>query len=596
MRQSSPSRIFWSTLLLSCPAAAFHAPLLPRQFLPETFDWSAITPTPELQYHPCYNNTFQCARLRVPLDWSRPETAETGPHAALGIITLPATVPVTDPAYGGPLLINPGGPAGPVAEWVRVYGSWLQGVVDTPGERHHDIVGIDPRGLWRTTPPAVCYADQFGRAAAAMAVKRMPSVLTPQGLRMVTAWNQGVSRLCEEAAAADGEDSIFNHMSTASVARDFLEVVERSHEMMMKAGKGKGKRAGGGGGEKPMLQYLGLSYGSILGSTFASMFPDRVGRMVVDGIADAEDFNSGQRAMNIIDAEDAIDVFYNICFDAGELCPLYQTTDASAADIRARIDAFIHSLEETPVSAIFNNRVFLISPNFIRSELHKGMYTPIPQFPTIASSLAAALAGNFTPILSNPALVNNDNEGAVCADLPDTSPPTVFVSQAEANLGISCGDSQAAAGPRDTLAWAEATVARIANQSASLGETWANLPLNCAGWRFSPPYAFRGPFGSPAPPPANSSSSAAPMLILSSRIDHVTPLVNAYRLSSLHGGSAVVVQESLGHLALTSSVSKCTRGFVKEYLRTGALPKNGTVCEADCVPGIPFRECVGLPP
>jgi pimeloyl-ACP methyl ester carboxylesterase len=300
MRQSSPSRIFWSTTLLlnsvsiiPTTSAFHHTPLLPRQLEPDTFDWSAITPTPDLQYHPCYNNTFKCARLRVPLDWTKPETAETGPHAALALITLPATVPVTDPAYGGPVLINGGGPAGPNAEWVRVFGPWLQGVIDTPGERHHDLVGLDPRGVWRTTPSAVCYASQFDRAAAVMAAKRLPSVLTEQGLRMAAAVNRGVGELCERANAGDGEDSVFNHMSTASVARDMLEIVERSHELLVRERNLNGTGKACGGGEKPKLQYLGISYGSILGSTFASMFPDRVGRMVVDGIADADDFNSG---------------------------------------------------------------------------------------------------------------------------------------------------------------------------------------------------------------------------------------------------------------------------------------------------------------
>lgn len=295
MRQSSPSWTFWSTTLLlssvriPTTTAFHHTPLLPRQNEPDTFDWSAITPTPDLQYHPCYNNTFKCARLQVPLDWTKPETAETGPHAALAIITLPATVPVTDPSYGGPVLINGGGPAGPSAEWVHQFGPWLQGVIDTPGERHHDLVGVDPRGVWRTTPSAVCYATQFDRAAAVMAAKRLPSVLTPQGLQMAAALNRGVGELCERATAAEGDESVFNHMSTASVARDMLEIVERSHELLVRERNGTGKACSG----KPKLQYLGISYGSILGTTFASMFPDRVGRMVVDGIADAEDFNLG---------------------------------------------------------------------------------------------------------------------------------------------------------------------------------------------------------------------------------------------------------------------------------------------------------------
>ncbi|KAH6640234.1 TAP-like protein-domain-containing protein [Chaetomium tenue] len=513
-RQSSPSWTFWSTTLLltslTTPTTAFHTadthPLLPRQLEPDTFDWSTITPTPSLHYHPCYNHTFRCARLQVPLDWRHPDTAEDddGPHAALAIITLPATVPATDPAYGGPVLINGGGPAGPNAE-----GSLIRPGCGTM--------------IWSGSIRAGCGGPRRRR---------------------------GVAELCERVAGEEGENSVFNHMSTASVARDMLEVVEKSHELLVKEGNGTGKACGGG--EEPKLQYLGLSYGSILGSTFASMFPDRVGRMVVDGIADAEDFNLGQRAKNINDAEDAVDALYRTCFDAGELCPLYQTTDTSAASIRARVDALIQDLEENPVPAIHNGRVYLVTSLFIREEIRQSLYTPIPKFDPLSRSLAGALAGNFSLILSNPAVLGTDTRPAVCTEPPSTSPSDAFTNSFEANLGIACGDSQALAGDRTDPAWAAATVARIANQ--------------------------------------------APLLILSSRTDHVTPLANAHRLSSLHGGSAVVVQESVGHGALISAVSQCTWELVRAYFRTGAVPRNGTVCEADCRPHIPYRGCEGLVP
>lgn len=310
-----------------------------------------------------------------------------------------------------------------------------------------------------------------------------------------------------------------------------------------------------------------------------------------------------QRAKNINDAEDAVDALYSTCFNAGELCPLYQTTDTSAASIRARVDALIQDLEENPVPAIHNGRVYLVTSLFVREEIRQSLYAPILKFESLSRSLAGALAGNFSFILSNPAVLGTDTRPGVCTEPPSTSPPTAFTNQFEANLGIACGDSQALAGDRTDPAWAAATVARVANQSSSIGEPWALLPLNCAGWRFNPPYAFRGPFGSPAPPPpppaTNNDTTAltrAPLLILSSRTDHVTPLANAYRLSSLHGGSAVVVQESVGHAAQMSAVSECTRELVRAYFRTGEVPRNGTVCEADCRAQIPFRGCEGMPP
>jgi autophagy-related protein 17 len=281
-------------VLLNRPAIAFNMPLHARQ-LDTSFDWTAITPTADLQYHPCYTN-FQCARLQVPLDWSKtngttPPANFTGPFAAIALVTLPATVPTSDPAYAGPILINPGGPSGSGTEMALGLAATFQSVLDVPGERHYEIIGFDPRGVALTTPSAMCYKDQYSRAADTLRTAGLPSVLTEQGLKMRFEVGIGYGEVCEQAQP--GEDSVFRHMSTASVARDMLEIVERSHELAAKGKNGTAKACGGGVGEKPRLQYLGFSYGSILGNTFASMFPGRVGRMVVDGIADASDYMGG---------------------------------------------------------------------------------------------------------------------------------------------------------------------------------------------------------------------------------------------------------------------------------------------------------------
>ena len=270
--------------------AALNPPLRARQ-LDSTFDWTAITPTPDLQYHPCYNNTFQCARLRVPLDWSNPNS--TSSYAAIAIVTLPATVPTNSSAYAGPILINPGGPGGSGTELALTTGAVIQALVDVPGVRHYDVVGFDPRGVALTTPAASCYASQFDRAADGMHADGMPGVLAPSGVEMKFEMARGVARLCEGVDAAGGA-GVFRFLSTASVARDMLEIVERTEEMLKKGnGTKNGCGAAGAGGNKAKLQYLGFSYGSMLGNTFASMFPGRVGRMVVDGIVDGEDYTAG---------------------------------------------------------------------------------------------------------------------------------------------------------------------------------------------------------------------------------------------------------------------------------------------------------------
>lgn len=295
---------------------------------------------------------------------------------------------------------------------------------------------------------------------------------------------------------------------------------------------------------------------------------------------------------NIIDAEAAIDVFYRTCFDAGSACPLRQDGDTSFSDIRGRIDALLAALRQSPVSTIHNSRVYIVTSHLVSEKLRTALYTPIASYESLASALAGALAGNFSAILSDPGVMGADLRPDVCTETEATDPPQSYPFLNEAATGIICGDSQAQAGTRD-LAWAASTTASIANQSTSIGESWARFALACADWPLAPPYAFAGPFGSPAPD-NTTNTPAAPLLILSTRTDHATPLSNAYALSRLHGGSAVVVEEAVGHCALLASASQCVYGIVREYFHTGTVPANGTVCQPDCVPSIPFKDCPGL--
>ena len=129
-----------------------------------------------MEYAPCFDG-YECARLEVPLDWNEPGSS---PRAAIAITRLPAQVPVTDPRYGGAILINPGGPGMSGVADVLNKGKMLQASVDLradepssnsshiAGERKYfDIIGFDPRGVNNTTPHLNCFPDamtrKFGR-------------------------------------------------------------------------------------------------------------------------------------------------------------------------------------------------------------------------------------------------------------------------------------------------------------------------------------------------------------------------------------------------------------------------------------------------
>ncbi|KAK3391194.1 TAP-like protein-domain-containing protein [Podospora didyma] len=597
MRTSPSTSTTWLLIgvLTAGSSSAFIQQQHHRRQLPVDFNWTSIIPSQDLQYHACYDS-YKCARLQVPLDWAKAAAApssfpasggsnasSSNSWAAIAIITLPATVPNTDPSFGGTVLINPGGPGGSGTGMALDSGVYLRGILDSE-DRHYEILGFDPRGMALSTPSAECYSDSEG-------VNRLADAVQQGGMPPVTAGNvslnlhfaaaKGGSSVCAEHEAAAGSDSIFSHMSTASVARDMLEIVERA-DALRSSGSGRNQT-------KPArLQYLGVSYGTFLGNTFASMFPDRVERMVLDGVVDAGDFLSGRLSKNLNDAELVVDRFYQTCFQAGtSACPLRQEADTSAVDIRSRVDAYIHSLEIEPLSAVFNGRARLVTSLVVRQAIRVTLYTPICSYANLAAALASSIfAGNHTLLLSG---------GNFCQPPPLSHTEVGSYAWAgEAAMGVFCGDSAAEAGDRDNVSFTADIVSFLTEQSPTTGEPWLRFPASCSGWSFKPPYTFRGPFGSAVG--NSSSSSSSPMLILSNRHDHATPLANAYALSQVHGGSAVVVQESFGHSALLTATSNCTAGIVREYFKSGTLPANGTVCEqnSDCEPAIPFKACPGF--
>lgn len=249
------------------------------------FNWTSITPSAELQYHDCYDG-FKCARLQVPMDWSNPTTNATQDNSvAIAIVTLPATVPPTDPSFGGTVITNPGGPSGAGTTFNVAFGSSFQAALD--GEKHYEILSFDPRGVFQTTPSADCYSGDWDARIDQYWQYRGFATLS-ENVQDHYLFNQGLNQLCEQATP-----EILQHMSSASVARDMVEIVDRVEELRRKeTNSTQAKRSST---EKPRLQFMGFSYGSALGMIFASMFPDRVGRLMVDGILDIDDYTNGVR-------------------------------------------------------------------------------------------------------------------------------------------------------------------------------------------------------------------------------------------------------------------------------------------------------------
>ena len=273
--------------------------------LEDDFDWDSIPPSRDLAYHKCYEG-FKCARLEVPLDWLDESDNRT---AVIAIRTFPARVDDDSPLFGGSILSNPGGPGGSGVDFIGTAGQKLRKYIDIPGEKHYEMVSFDPRGIGRTTPSSDCFHhDVLSRDSWILEVRGNGPLAASRravtyGLGLVGA----LSKQCKQTEELWGDAMAY--VNTPTVARDMVAIVDKIDELRKHGAAERRKQRGAqdempGHGELrrrseddeddvPRLQYIGFSYGTILGNYFASLFPGRVGRMVLDGVADSDDYANG---------------------------------------------------------------------------------------------------------------------------------------------------------------------------------------------------------------------------------------------------------------------------------------------------------------
>ncbi|KAF2757953.1 alpha/beta-hydrolase [Pseudovirgaria hyperparasitica] len=561
------------TLLPLAPLGALAYSSLQTQTNPlskrdDEFNWTSIHPTPDLQYHDCYT-TFKCARLQVPLDWSldAPTNLTTNTSFAIAIVTLPATVPATDPSFGGTIVTNPGGPGGSGTDFGLSSSTRLQQILE--GEKHYEILSFDPRGVYRTTPTLDCYeGDVATRLVEILQTRGVGRIgEEPDGVRDRYLMAQAASRLCEEVTA-----NVLPHISTASVARDMVEIVDRVEEL-------RRTETNRTATEVPRLNLLGISYGSALGMTFSAMFPERVGKVMIDGILDIDDYTSGEWRKNLDDAEAVLDDFYQNCFDAN--CTLRNPSDSNWTAIRDRVSAFLTEFERNPVPAFRNKQPTVLTSDDMRDQMLLALYGPNVTSEGLAQTLSDTIEGNYTT-LATAVLISDDELLA--------SP---YLWSRDVRTAVGFADAVPEAGNK-TLEQRQADVQFLTEQAPTLaGTLWPDITIAMSGRTVRPRYSFTGPYTVPVADPHNASTPAAPLLFLSARLDPVTPLRNAQAMAERFPGSSVMIQESAGHSALFSSDSECTNAVLREFFGTGKVPEMNFSCEADCKPFVGCKTANG---
>ena len=439
---------------------------------------------------------FECATLEVPLDYDDPE----GETIELALIRLPADNPN---ARIGSLLVNPGGPG---ASGVEFLPSWGLGV-DSQIRERFDLVGFDPRGVGGSHPLECMSDDDKDEYAAFDAAPE------PDEIEGIVDLGRGFA----EACGAEYGDELA-HFGTVDAARD----MDRIREAV--------------GDEK--LTFLGLSYGTRLGSVYAELFPDKVRAMVLDGAMDpdpnATDFDANQAD----GFQQAFDAYVADC-DADPTCE-------AGPDAAGLIDRLFARVEDDPISASGDDRV--LTEGWMTSGVLTALYAK-QLWPALSAGLREAEQGDASLLLEIADLLAGRR--------PDGSWDNLW----EANAAVNCLDSA----ERPTPEQVETQAAALADVSPIFGPVVAWSGLQCSYW----PVAAD-------PIPVAVATGAPPIVVIGTTRDPATPFVWAERMAATLASGVLLVRDGDGHTAYGES--PCIDQEVNAYLLGVRVPADKTFC------------------
>lgn len=251
-------------------------------------DWSDIVPSKTLHYAECYDG-LQCARLRLPLSWKN----DTGQSVDIAVLRVPASVPINSTQYGGSIFMNTGAPGFSCIDVLRRAPEYFKELVNSP-EKQYDILTFDLRGVGHSLPKPSCFADRSWRDSWSLRLWRLEGQLgsSDAALGRLYAMHYADGAACSYV----GWDAIERHMTTTHAARDLLELVEKHDDWLKEqiydqtsdgsntAASDRLRYSDHFSMERRKLNAWVFSYGTFLAGTFASMYPERVGRVILDGV------------------------------------------------------------------------------------------------------------------------------------------------------------------------------------------------------------------------------------------------------------------------------------------------------------------------
>lgn len=422
------------------------------------------------------------------------------------------------------VLLNPGGPGGSGTEFIYRKGAQINAII---GENFH-LLSFDPRGVNQSVPRANCYpTDEVRRELGTVRNKRLV-----EDSGELWAWTATHVKGCVDTMGVHGP-----YINTPQTAADMNSILDAV-------------------GQQDMY-YWGFSYGTLLGQTYATLFPERSKRVIIDGIANQFDWYGA-----LIDREELVDTenvfagFVDECIKAGrEGCALAGLAKTKQ-ELSDKLITSISKLKDEPIGVYVNATVHGVLDYWavMFSGVFPALYKPAT-WRDLADNLAALLQGNATA-----AYLAYGAEGP-------------WGLAGEPNEYIQLNDG--ASGPEkwnpiNTRGDLVKTLVEYFNQSM-FSETMLDRYFVKQAWAVPRGHDYV---------PKKGVETTHPLLLLSTTYDPVCPLVSARSAYDAFVGSRIVEVKGYGHCSLALP-SLCLARHVREFLEEGKLPQDNVQCEVD---------------
>ncbi|KAF3762102.1 hypothetical protein M406DRAFT_53336, partial [Cryphonectria parasitica EP155] len=329
-------------------------------------------------------------------------------------------------------------------------------------------------------------------------------------------------------------------VSTAFTARDLINIAEALDD-------------------DGMLRYWGFSYGTTLGATVAAMFPDKIDKMILDGVQNPWEYHGALADYQEWTAsDDTFSQIFQTCVRAGENCSL-NALNMTADQMEQATWNLLEYFKANPLP--YGDIVYDYWT--AKAQIWTALFVP-QDWASLADLLTIFFTANTTELTALSASVAN-----ITSDTEATIAPAL--SERLALVAIHCSDRRPRAA---TLAEFQPVIDELYGISAIFGDGSDQINMPCAQWLIEPKERYNGGF---------DVDTANPVLILGNTWDPATPLASARNVSSGFNGSVVLEIHGYGHTSLAAP-SRCTVEHTVAYWSNLTMPENGTVCELDAKP------------